>query len=136
MPEEFRAGPGVFRSAFGASSCQPQASAPTLRLHSQAARGHAARAHEPRAHNDVDLKQKREFSDGLFNQSHGSFDIVFAPVILALLGLGIDKWLSITPVCTITLAVLGMIGAFAKVYYSYRAQIDEQHARRAGAGLP
>lgn len=84
----------------------------------------------------MDLNQKREFSDGLFHQGHGSFDIALAPVILALVGLAIDKWLGITPVCTVAFAVLGMVGAFARIYYGYRTQIDDQHARRAGAGLP
>jgi hypothetical protein len=34
------------------------------------------------------------------------------------------------------LAVAGMVGSWAKQYYSYRTSIDEQRARRAGAGLP
>ncbi len=84
----------------------------------------------------MDLNQKREFSDGLFNQSHGSFELVLAPVILALIGLGLDRWLGTVPVFTIVLAVAGMVGSWAKQYYSYRTSIDEQRARRAGAGLP
>jgi F0F1-type ATP synthase assembly protein I len=84
----------------------------------------------------VDLNQKREFSDGLFNQSHGSFELVLAPVILAVLGLLIDSWLGITPVLTIVFTIVGMIGTFAKLFYAYRAAMDEHHARRAGAGLP
>ena len=110
--------------------------APRLRMHSQAPRPLRARPHEPWAHNDVDLNQKRDFSDGLFNQSHGSFELVLAPVILALVGLGLDRWIGTVPVFTIVLAVAGMVGSWAKQYYSYRAAIDEQRARRAGAGLP
>ncbi len=84
----------------------------------------------------MDLNQKREFSDGLFNQSSGSFELVLAPVILALLGLGLDRWIGTTPLFTIVLAVAGMVGSWAKQYYSYRTAIDAQRARRAGAGLP
>ncbi len=84
----------------------------------------------------MDLNQKREFSNGLFNQSHGSFDLALAPVILALLGLGLDRLIGTTPVCTIAFAIGGTIGAFAKLYYGYRAAIDAQQARRPGAGLP
>jgi hypothetical protein len=105
-------------------------------MHSQAAAPNAAMSHEPWAHNHVDLNQKREFSDGLFNQSTGSFELVLAPVILALAGLAIDRWLGITPVLTIVLAVAGMIGSWAKQFYSYRAAIEQQRAQRAGAGLP
>lgn len=84
----------------------------------------------------MNLNQKREFSDGLFNQSSGSFELVLAPVILALLGLGLDRWIGTTPLFTIVLAVAGMVGSWAKQYYSYRTAIDAQRARRAGAGLP
>ena len=84
----------------------------------------------------MNLNQKREFSDGLFNQSSGSFELVLAPVILALFGLGLDRWIGTTPLFTIVLAVAGMVGSWAKQYYSYRTAIDAQRARRAGAGLP
>lgn len=84
----------------------------------------------------MDLNQKREFTDGLFNQSHGSFELVLAPVILALAGLALDRWLGITPVLTIVFAVAGMLGSWAKQYFTYRAALEAQSARRAGAGLP
>ena len=84
----------------------------------------------------MDLNQKREFSDGLFNQSSGSFELVLAPVILAIAGLGLDRWLGLLPLCTIVLALAGMIGSWAKQYYSYRSAMEQQRAQRAGAGLP
>ena len=83
----------------------------------------------------MDLNQKRELSDGLFHQSHGSFELVLAPVILALLGLGLDKALGVVPVFTVSFALLGAIGAFAKLYYGYRAVADAARARRVEAGL-
>lgn len=122
--------------AFGRSSCQPDATPPRLRTHSQAPRLLGARLHNPWAHNDVDLNQKREFSDGLFAQSHGSFELVLAPVLFALVGFGIDGLLGITPVLTITFTLLGMVGAFAKLVYAYRAAHGQSRARRVGAGLP
>ncbi len=84
----------------------------------------------------MDLNQKRDFSDGLFNRSHGSFDLVFAPVLFALVGLGIDGLLGITPILTITFTLVGIIGAFAKLFYAYRAAEGQGRARRVGAGLP
>lgn len=84
----------------------------------------------------MNLNQKREFTDGLFNQSHGSFELVLAPVILALIGLAIDRWLGIAPVLTIVFAIAGLLGTFAKLFYSYRAAMDAQQATRPGAGLP
>ncbi len=93
------------------------------------------RRQTPGAHH-VDLEQKRELTNGVFHQSHGSFELALAPVILALLGFALDHLFGITPVCTVTFAVAGTIGAFAKLYYGYRAAMDAQHARRPGAGLP
>jgi hypothetical protein len=84
----------------------------------------------------VDLNQKREFSDGLFHQSSGSFELVLAPVILSLVGLGLDRWLGLRPLCTLGWAWAGMIGSWAKQYYSYRSAMEQQRAQRAGAGLP
>ncbi|MDQ2679333.1 MAG: AtpZ/AtpI family protein [Actinomycetota bacterium] len=65
------------------------------------------------------------------NRSHGSFELAFAPVILALLGLWLDKTIGTVPVFTLVLALVGVLGAFTKVYYSYKhsmAALDQQGA--------
>ena len=65
------------------------------------------------------------------NRSHGSFELAFAPVILALLGLWLDKTIGTVPVFTLVFAMVGVLGAFTKVYYSYKnsmAALDEQGA--------
>lgn len=64
------------------------------------------------------------------NSSHGSFELVVSPVILALIGYLIDSALGITPVLTIIAAVLGVAGASVKAYYTYRLNMDEQSRRR------
>jgi hypothetical protein len=69
----------------------------------------------------VNVDQQRQLNDGLFHQSHGSFDLVLAPVMLSLLGLGLDKATGLLPFFTVTFAILGAIGAAAKLYYGYRA---------------
>ncbi len=65
------------------------------------------------------------------NRSHGSFELAFAPVIMALLGLWLDKTIDTVPVFTLVFALVGVLGAFAKVFYSYKhsmALLDEQGA--------
>lgn len=84
----------------------------------------------------MDLEQKRELSDGVFNQSHGSFELVLGPAILALIGLWLDRKLGVVPVFTLVLAAAGFVGAVAKLYFGYRHAMHEASARRAGAGLP
>ena len=65
------------------------------------------------------------------NRSHGSFELAFAPVILALLGLWLDRTIGTVPVFTLLFALVGVLGAFTKVYYSYKlsmAALQEQGA--------
>ncbi len=65
------------------------------------------------------------------NRSHGSFELAFAPVLLALGGLWLDRTLDTVPVFTLIGALVGVLGAFTKVYYSYKhsmAALDEQGA--------
>lgn len=58
-------------------------------------------------------------------RSHGSFELAFAPVIMALIGFWIDRTAGTMPIFTVALATVGVLGAFAKVYYSYRYQMQQ-----------
>jgi F0F1-type ATP synthase assembly protein I len=84
----------------------------------------------------VDVSQRRELNDGLFHRSSGSFELVLAPLLLALLGLWIDHKIGTTPIFTIVFAVAGLAGVVLKTYYVYRASIDAMRRDRASAGLP
>jgi len=57
------------------------------------------------------------------NRSAGSFELVFAPVIMALVGLWIDRTFGTTPMFTVGLAVFGAIGAGVTQYFSYQRQL-------------
>lgn len=67
-----------------------------------------------------------------FNRSHGSFELAFAPLILALIGLWIDHRIGTTPLFVISLAVLGFVGVGVKLYYAYRYEMAG-HAERLDA---
>jgi F0F1-type ATP synthase assembly protein I len=84
----------------------------------------------------VDLNQKRELSNGVFNQSHGSFELVLGPAILAMIGLWVDKRLEVVPLFTLVLAFAGLVGATAKLYFGYRHAMDHARTARPEAGLP
>ncbi len=69
------------------------------------------------------------------HRSHGSFELVMSPVLLALGGQGIDRILGSTPWITVIAAILGFGGAAIKIYYQYgyaMAELDEKRveARR------
>ena len=59
------------------------------------------------------------------HRSAGSFELVFAPVIMALIGLWLDRTLGTAPVFTVGLAVFGAVGAGLAMYFSYHRQLDE-----------
>lgn len=68
--------------------------------------------------------EKREFSESM-NRSTGAYELVFSPLLLALIGFGLDKLFGTLPILTITFAVLGLAGVVIKIVYQYRAEMDE-----------
>lgn len=62
------------------------------------------------------------------HRSTASYELAFAPVIMALLGLWLDKTIGTTPVFTVTLAVVGTLGAGISVYYSYNRSMERVRA--------
>ena len=52
-----------------------------------------------------------------------------SPLILALIGYWLDTRVThTTPVLTVVFAVVGVVGATIKLYYSYRVQMSEPDA--------
>lgn len=78
--------------------------------------------------------EQRDLHDALW-RSHGGFDLVLAPVLLALVGLWLDTELGIRPLLTIVFLALGAIGATLKVYYDWRRGMDAATAAAAQARL-
>jgi hypothetical protein len=81
----------------------------------------------------MDASEKQAFSDGLFNRSHGSFELVLAPVMLGFVGFWLDGLLDIRPALTIVLAFFGLVGVAAKLYYGFKADTAALARMRAAA---
>jgi F0F1-type ATP synthase assembly protein I len=84
----------------------------------------------------ADTNQSTETSSAgeatrLLNRSHGSFELALAPALMAAFGFWLDRAIDTVPVFTLVLAVLGIAGAAAKLYYQYRYNMAE--AERDGA---
>ena len=75
----------------------------------------------------------REMTRSL-HRSHGSFELALAPVILALLGLWLDRTIGTVPLFTLLFAAVGIAGAFAKVYYQYKASMADLDERGPWVG--
>lgn len=58
-----------------------------------------------------------------FNRSAGSYELVFTPLVLALLGLWLDRTVGTAPLFTVVAAVVGVLGVTAKLFLVYRADM-------------
>lgn len=63
----------------------------------------------------------RGFGDGLSQ----AVEMALVPPLFALGGLALDKWLGLVPVLTVTLAVVAMVGMFARAYYAFSARAQD-----------
>lgn len=62
----------------------------------------------------------RGYGDGLGQ----AIELIVSPILLALLGLGLDRWLGTSPVLFLVLLVFGAAGSFAAAYYRYVARVE------------
>ena len=68
--------------------------------------------------------QRRELTQQM-HKSTGSYELVLSPLILALIGFGLDHLFGTLPLFTIIFGLLGLIGACIKIYFGYVAEMDE-----------
>jgi F0F1-type ATP synthase assembly protein I len=72
----------------------------------------------------VNVSQGRELTQDI-HRSSGSFELVLGPLLMALVGFGLDRWIGLTPLLTVTFAMAGLVGACVNLYYGYRRQMAE-----------
>jgi len=75
----------------------------------------------------VDVSQRRELSEQM-HRTTGGFELVFSPLLLALVGYGLDRLLGTLPVFTIIFAVVGLAGAVVKLYFTYRYEMQQHES--------
>ena len=73
------------------------------------------------------VSQRRELSEQV-HRTTGGFELVFSPLLLALVGYGLDRLLGTLPLLTIVFAVVGLAGAVAKMYFTYRYEMEQHEA--------
>lgn len=75
----------------------------------------------------MNVSQRRELTKEM-HRTTGGYELVFSPLLLALVGFGIDKWLGTLPLFTIVFAVLGLVGAVTKIVYTYNSEMEQHEA--------
>jgi hypothetical protein len=68
------------------------------------------------------------------NRSHGSFELAFAPLILGLLGLWLDRTVGTVPLFLVSFTLLGFAGVGTKIYFTYRYEMAQHEADVAWKG--
>lgn len=71
--------------------------------------------------------QRGDFSKYM-RRGSGSYELVLSPMLLALVGWFIDRWLGTGPVFVTIFAVVGFAGACVKLYYGYKLEMELHEA--------
>ncbi|MBU6329398.1 MAG: AtpZ/AtpI family protein [Acidobacteria bacterium] len=72
------------------------------------------------------VSQKREISEQM-GRATGGYELAVSPLLLGLIGFGLDHLFGTTPLLTVLFAVVGLAGVVTKIYFQYRAEM-EAHA--------
>lgn len=91
---------------------------------------------EPREHDPVppdgepsaEFLARQQTYNGFGDALAMAFEMVVTPLLFGLGGYGLDRWLGTTPVFTLILSILGIVGMSAKMWYAYDARMREHEA--------
>ena len=84
----------------------------------------------------MDLRERRETYNGFGEALARAFELAVTPVLMGGGGWLLDRWLGTSPVFTIVLFVLAVVGLGASSYYRYTADMKAHEARMPWGGRP
>jgi hypothetical protein len=79
---------------------------------------------EDKAAKEAAQAERRALHNGFGASLSRAFEIALVPLILGLMGFGLDRWLGTRIVFAVALALFGLVGTFVKLYYGYRADME------------
>jgi F0F1-type ATP synthase assembly protein I len=80
----------------------------------------------------LDLRDRRETYNGFGEALARAFEIVVTPLLFALAGYGLDRWLGTAPVFLVVLTALAVVGLAVKIYYGYQHEMRAHEAQLLG----
>lgn len=72
-----------------------------------------------------DTNSRQQETTQAMRRSSGSFELAFAPVILAGIGFLVDRAVGTSWIFALAFFVFGFLGAGASLYYRYKAEMSE-----------
>ena len=79
----------------------------------------------------VELRERQATYQGFSDALAMAVEFVATPMVFALIGFGLDRWLGTGPVFAIALGLFGFVGTVARTYFWYQTNI-----KRAEEGKP
>jgi F0F1-type ATP synthase assembly protein I len=80
----------------------------------------------------VDDREQRELWNGFSNALSRAIELVVTPLLFALAGYGLDRWLGTSPLFAVLLASFAFVGLAVKSYYVYREDMRAHEQRLPG----
>ena len=74
------------------------------------------------------LTERRQLYQGFGDTLALAFELAFTPVIIGLMGYGLDRWFGILPVLTIVFVLMAIVGMSARMWYGYDARMKVHEA--------
>ena len=74
----------------------------------------------------MELHERQATWNGFGDAWARAFELVVTPLLFALAGWGIDRWLDTSPWFALGLGVFGVIGVGVKSYYEYKAAMERE----------
>jgi hypothetical protein len=71
----------------------------------------------------VELHERREVQHGFGDGLAKAFELVLTPAIFGVAGLGLDRWLGLTPLLTVLLTVWALCGVCYMTWFRYDAEM-------------
>jgi F0F1-type ATP synthase assembly protein I len=76
----------------------------------------------------VDLREQRHLYNGFGNALSRGFELVVTPLVFALLGWFLDRWLGTAPLLAVALGAFGFAGVCVRSYLRYTLAMTEHDA--------
>jgi hypothetical protein len=74
------------------------------------------------------LSQRRALYQGFGDTLAVAFELAFTPVVVGLMGYGLDRWLGTLPILTIIFVLMAIVGLSVRMWYGYDARMKVHEA--------